>query len=219
MWIKYSFILLVFLSAVGANSMISAVCQMKSCKNQSTLDCLSLNSSVSGRCCVRDKDSVSSASVTGIDLIDCSLTNISGLFHSMEHLHILYLHKNNIGEIDVDDFTGVNDLKNLTLPPNLSCPGGPSLWNSEEIHPNVTVCLEEQSTCKVFNVSCPNSNSYCSDVGPRITECLCNPGFHGYKCLRKDHFPTATFVIGICASTFVVSAFLWITQRRKVKKH
>lgn len=35
----------------------------------------------------------------------------------------------------------------------------------------------------------------------------------------QDHFPTATFVVGICVSTVVVSAFLWITQRRKVKKH
>lgn len=37
--------------------------------------------------------------------------------------------------------------------------------------------------------------------------------------LEQDHFPTATFVVGICVSTVVVSAFLWITQRRKVKKH
>ncbi|XP_022317373.2 uncharacterized protein LOC111120732 [Crassostrea virginica] len=201
---------------------ISNLCEMKSCKNPPILDCARLNSTVSGRCCVHVTEKESDWSpeiVTGIDLIDCSLTNISGLFHSMEQLAFLFLHKNNILDIDVDDFTGVNELKNLTLPANLSCPGGQSLWDKEITHSDRVECLDEKSTCKVFNVTCPNSNSYCSDVGPRVTECLCSPGYHGYKCLRKDHFPTVTFVVGICVSTVVVSAFLWITQRRKVKKH
>lgn len=213
------FLLLFAIMTVGAKSAISTLCEMKSCESPSILDCSHLNSSVSGRCCVKEKETLSPSTVTGIDLIGCHLTNISRLFHSMGHLVFLYLHKNNISDIDVDDFTGVNELRNLTLPPNLSCPGGQILWDKEINHSDMVECVEEQSTCKVFNVTCPNSNSYCSDVGPRVTECLCSPGYHGYKCLRKDHFPTATFVVGICVSTVVVSAFLWITQRRKVKKH
>lgn len=38
-----------------------------------------------------------------------------------------------------------------TLPPNLSCPGGHFLWDKETVHPDMVECLEEQSTCKVFN--------------------------------------------------------------------
>lgn len=38
-----------------------------------------------------------------------------------------------------------------TLPPNLSCPGGQILWDKEINHSDMVECVEEQSTCKVFN--------------------------------------------------------------------
>lgn len=38
-----------------------------------------------------------------------------------------------------------------TLPPNLSCPGGHILWDKEINHSDMVECVEEQSTCKVFN--------------------------------------------------------------------
>lgn len=62
-------------------------------------------------------------------------------------------------------------------------------------------------TCKnniknfFFSVTCSNSNSYCSDVGPRVTECLCSPGYHGYKCLRKV-IPDFSWFLKLCFVIF-----------------
>lgn len=50
-----------------------------------------------------------------------------------------------------------------TLPPNLSCPGGHILWDKEINHSDMVECVEEQSTCKVFNGKfLYNQGIYCS---------------------------------------------------------
>ena len=173
-----------------------------------------LNAEEKGRCCVAEKLQL----VVGLDLSSCHITSIEDMFENFHNLQILYLQNNSIQVPKVEAFLGLTHLQKLMLPPKLDCPGGSELWNNTEHTPDAVICIDELSTCIVYNVTCPNKNSYCVDVGPQVTECLCKPGYHGYKCLRKGTFPSLTFVIGIGVSTIVVSGFLWITQRRKAKK-
>jgi len=34
-------------------------------------------------------------------------------------------------------------------------------------------------------VTCENTNGQCVLVRPGENQCLCKPGYHGYKCLRQ----------------------------------
>ncbi|WAR23769.1 ARAID-like protein, partial [Mya arenaria] len=72
---------------------------------------------------------------------------------------------------------------------------------------------------KVTLITCANNNSHCEMVGPGEAECVCNKGYHGYKCLRQGTFPDVGYSIVLSACTVVLSALLWFTQRRKVTHH
>ncbi|XP_063414497.1 all-trans retinoic acid-induced differentiation factor-like isoform X2 [Mytilus trossulus] len=181
-----------------------------------SLNCSILNTEELGRCCVNKGKTESS--VVGLDLSSCHITSIEDMFINFNNLKFLYLQNNSIQVPTIEAFHGLTQLQTLKLPPKIDCPGGRELWNETKHTEDAVICTGELSSCTVYNVTCPNVNSYCVDVGPQVTECLCKPGYHGYKCLRQGTFPTVTFVIGLGVSTVVISGLLWVTQRRKAKK-
>ncbi|XP_076087435.1 all-trans retinoic acid-induced differentiation factor-like [Mytilus galloprovincialis] len=191
------------------------LCQ-KNCSYPMSLNCSILNTEELGRCCVNKGKTESS--VVGLDLSSCHITSIEDMFISFNNLKFLYLQNNSIQVPTIEAFHGLTQLQTLKLPPKIDCPGGSELWNETKHTEDAVICTGELSSCTVYNVTCPNVNSYCVDVGPQVTECLCKPGYHGYKCLRQGTFPTMTFVIGLGVSTVVISGLLWVTQRRKAKK-
>lgn len=190
---------------------------VRNCSNTLAINCSSLGAVESGRCCYTDQ-TLTESSVVGLDLSSCHITSIQNMFQSFNKLKILYLQNNSIQIPKVEAFLGLIHLQVLKLPPKLDCPGGNKLWNSTEHTSDAVICTGELSTCTVYNVSCPNANSYCVDVGPQVTECLCKSGFHGYKCSRQGTFPSLVFVLSLGVSTVLISGFLWMTQRRKAKK-
>ncbi|XP_041358362.1 all-trans retinoic acid-induced differentiation factor-like [Gigantopelta aegis] len=166
------------------------------------------------RCCLNTTDATV---IIGINLQNCGITNVSRIFHKLDFLKVIMLEENPLHNVTSEDFEDILHIDYLSLSSKYICPGGTRSWENITIEKNKTVCQHEVDICKVYNVSCPD-NSHCVNVAPGLTECLCLPGYHGYKCLRKGTFPAWKFSIGLVASTIVVAAFLWITQRRHVKK-
>ncbi|XP_053394868.1 all-trans retinoic acid-induced differentiation factor-like [Mercenaria mercenaria] len=169
-------------------------------------------------CCINSTVSSQTSLIVGVDMSGCGLKTISGLFSNMHDLKVIMLENNTDLQIKQDDFNGLSKLLYLSLPDFLQCPGGNKSWNSVEKQNNTVICEEEINLCVKNNVTCQNSNSHCVLTGPGVMECLCLPGYHGYKCLRQGTFPAVSYSIIICVCTAVISGFLWCTQRRKVKK-
>ncbi|XP_046332600.1 all-trans retinoic acid-induced differentiation factor-like [Haliotis rufescens] len=170
---------------------------------------------VQGRCCVNVTRS--HRILLGLDVQGCGLSQLTGLFTDGASLQVVLLQDNPVKNISRTDFEGLLELQYLALPAGSDCPGGVDAWETTNTTANETLCLQELDFCLVHNVSCP-SNSYCANTAPGMSECLCLPGYHGYKCLRKGTFPTTVFTAGMVGSTILVAGLLWATQRRNVKK-
>ncbi|GFR62327.1 all-trans retinoic acid-induced differentiation factor-like [Elysia marginata] len=125
------------------------------------------------------------------------------------------LEGNDMKNLQSADFHKNTEIEYLSLPPLISCPGSNGTWLNESSDVNSTTCLFEQNACKVHNVTCP-TNSHCVHSGVDMAECLCNNGFHGYKCLEQGVFPVTSFLIGITVPTILICIFLYVTQRRHV---
>ncbi|XP_076462179.1 all-trans retinoic acid-induced differentiation factor-like [Babylonia areolata] len=187
--------------------------------------CHEYNLNMTSRCCVNSTaHNFTDADIVGIDLRNCSLENVTGIFKNMTSVVIILLQDNNLTAVTEKNFYNLTHLDYLSLPGNIqSCPGGSLAWNvSSHSADNLTlICETQMDTCsnEDNNATCPSPQSYCRAAGPGLVDCLCSPDYHGYKCLRKGTFPLYPFVGGICGSTFVTAIFLWVTQRRFVKKH
>ncbi|RUS75229.1 hypothetical protein EGW08_017019 [Elysia chlorotica] len=178
------------------------------CESHSTLK-------IVGRCCLNDTDL--GTLVLGVDLQKCGLSEgqFSAAISNMSNLMYISLEGNNMKRLQNFDFHQNTNIEYLSLPPNLSCPGGNGTWLMESSDANSTICQFEQNACDVHNVSCP-SNSHCVHSGVDMVECLCNDGYYGYKCLEQGVFPITPFLIGITVPTVVLCIFLYVTQRRHV---
>jgi len=173
------------------------------------------------RCC-RD-----GLSIVGLDLRDCHLNATSFLKNAIYHnVSIIDLTMNPTLELDEDDFDGYSMLDRLYLDraTNASCPGGSNSWNTSDGGDNdILACLTQLNTCDVTSFQCPHSigenTSHCESHGPGLKNlyCVCNEGFHGYKCMRKGTFPQVAFGAGLSGATVGVAGFLWLTNRRLVK--
>ncbi|XP_012938490.1 all-trans retinoic acid-induced differentiation factor [Aplysia californica] len=170
---------------------------------------------VVGRCCLNETEHATL--VLGLDLHDCNLTegSLRSAVVDLNRLMYLSLEANPIQNVTEADLTKNTDIMYLCLPPDIPCPGGQDAWRSEDLINNVRICREELNPCKYRNVSCPE-NSHCVQLGFSLTECLCNEGFHGYKCMNEGTFPTMAFIAGVSIPTVLISIFLWVTQRRYV---
>lgn len=178
------------------------------CKSHSELK-------IGGRCCV-NKTEVGFV-VLGIDLQKCGLSEetFSSSITNMSNLQFISLEGNDLKNIQSTDFHKNTDIDYLSLPPNLSCPGSNGTWLNDSSDVNSTICLFEQNACDVHNVTCP-SNSHCVHSGVDLSKCLCDSGFHGYKCLEQGTFPVTSFLIGVSVPTVLLCMFLYYTQRRHV---
>ncbi|KAE8605812.1 hypothetical protein XENTR_v10015327 [Xenopus tropicalis] len=102
--------------------------------------------------------------------------------------------------------------------PSSAAPGGNNSWENVNVTSAVRVCQDQRSSCNSTSewVLCPE-NSVCAPDGPGYMQCVCAPGFHGYKCLRESTFPILMFFGILGLVTACLSVLLWCTQRRKVK--
>ncbi|XP_040282851.1 all-trans retinoic acid-induced differentiation factor [Bufo bufo] len=165
------------------------------------------------RCCVTGADTI-----TGLDLHNCSLSHLDPTINLTAALAAIDLSQNPLQDLCNKTFQGLTGLEYIALPPNISCPGGDGAWTRVNISADVRICQDQRDGCNTTDVAplCPE-NSLCAPAGPGYTQCLCVPGFSGYKCLREGSFPTLLF-FGILASvTLTLSILLWCTQRKKVK--
>ncbi|KAK0045496.1 all-trans retinoic acid-induced differentiation factor-like isoform X1 [Biomphalaria pfeifferi] len=170
-----------------------------------------------GRCCV-NTTSPDQFDIIGIDLQQCGMTQkkFSQGIDGINTLQFIYLQGNDIDALNNTDFHRNTGILNLSIPVNLSCPGGIKSWESIETETSETTCVGEKNPCISEKLACP-PHSHCVHSGIDMSECLCDEDYHGYKCMNKGKFPTVPFAIGITASTVALCIFLWCTQRRYVK--
>lgn len=133
-------------------------------------------------------------------------------------LNQLYLQNNPDLECNTSvfhgQFKGFTDLAELILPGRCNCTGGDSLWKQHNINGSGRWCYGQRNSCKVLNVTCP-ANSACSSNGPGFSQCLCKPGWLGYKCLVKHGFPWAVIFAPVGGSTVVLLVVILLIQRRR----
>ncbi|XP_044177131.1 all-trans retinoic acid-induced differentiation factor-like isoform X1 [Acropora millepora] len=168
------------------------------------------------RCCVEE------GVVVGLDLSNCSITAMPTL-KSVKMLRWIYLSDN--PNLDCDDktflssFKGLKNLSEVVLPRKCNCTGGNYLWRNSSVIGSQRWCEEQRTnSCRILNVTCP-SNSHCLSNGPGLTECLCNTGWFGYKCLVKHGFPWALIFASIGGTTVFLIAVVMFHQRKRRKEN
>ncbi|KAG8540230.1 hypothetical protein GDO81_019677, partial [Engystomops pustulosus] len=154
-----------------------------------------------------------------LDLHNCSLSHLDPSPHLTSELVAIDLSQNPLQDLPQDLFQGLSGLEYIALPPNISCPGGDGVWINVSITDDVRICQEQRDGCNSTGeqVSLCPENSLCAPGGPGYTQCICAPGFKGYKCMREGSFPTLLFFGVLASVTLSLSILLWCTQRKKVK--
>ncbi|CAG5129556.1 unnamed protein product [Candidula unifasciata] len=199
---------------------LSSICNTTCSKDINTTKTGNFCRSVSttklyGRCCYNTTDTT----ILGIDLENCNMTRekFSAGIKNINNLRYISLQGNDhLKQVKGEDFHRNTNIEYLSLPLGMACPGNLDFWNSNTTDKDATICQGELDPCLVHNVTCPE-NSHCVHSGVGLTECLCNVGYHGYKCMNQGTFPTIPFVLGIAIPTVVICALLWVTQRRYVR--
>ncbi|KAE8582830.1 hypothetical protein XENTR_v10020312 [Xenopus tropicalis] len=137
-----------------------------------------------GRCCLGHMDG--SDVIIGLDLWNCSLAQLDPTLHLTQAAVVLDLSSNPLRDLPSEFFRGLLGLQYVALPAELSCPGGNNSWENVNVTSAVRVCQDQRSSCNSTSewVLCPE-NSVCAPDGPGYMQCVCAPGFHGYKCLRE----------------------------------
>lgn len=190
------------------------LCRTKSCGAHNTTVCgkRDRNETTTGRCCVKN------GNVVGLDLSKCSLTTLPSLESVKVALRWLYLQDNPSLECNnktfAKSFKGLANLSEVVLPSRCNCTGGNRLWTNHSTNGSERWCEGQKNSCSVLNVTCP-TNSACSSNGPGFSQCLCESGWFGYKCLVKGRFPYAIFFGSLAGSTVFVIVILVILQRKR----
>lgn len=195
-----------------------SICK-RSCQGDNTTSSCSkhsLNETMWGRCCVKD------GVVVGLDLSNCSLTIMPTLKH-VQALSWIYLSDNPDLECDcstfLNSFKGLRNLSEVVLPKRCNCTGGNDLWKSSYVNGSQRWCKGQRAdSCKILNVTCP-SNSHCVANGPGFSECLCNSGWFGNKCLVKHGFPWILIFASIVGTTVFLIVVLVLHQRKRKKEN
>lgn len=171
-----------------------------------------LNETTSGRCCINK------GSVVGLDLSNCTL-KIMPTLKAVQTLRWLYLQDNPdlecTGKTFLSSFKGLKNLSEVVLPRSCNCTGGNDLWKSSFVNGSERWCEGQKAdACKVLNVTCP-ANADCFPNGPGSTECLCQAGWFGYKCLVKHGFPWMIIFLPIAGVTLFLIVFISLHQRKR----
>ncbi|XP_070705387.1 all-trans retinoic acid-induced differentiation factor [Pempheris klunzingeri] len=180
--------------------------------------CSSSAGRIDSRCCLRGDNTSDPERIIGLDLSNCSLTQVEDLQGASSAL-MIDLSLNPIVNISDTAFQGFIDLHYMILPQDIFCPGGNTSWEKVEIKVGNRLCEGQKDMCNQtgqLSINCPE-NSLCAPYGPGLFECNCADNYHGYKCLREGQFPAVQVFGPLGASTVVISLLLWVTQRRKAK--
>lgn len=180
--------------------------------------CASSSGRIDRRCCLANDNTSVPERIIGLDLSNCSLTQVEDLPGASTAL-MVDLSLNPIVNISEKVFLGFLDLSYMILPKDLACPGGNASWQRVEIKQGKRFCQGQKNMCNQtgqMSMSCPE-NSLCGPYGPGFFECSCAEKYHGYKCLRQGEFPVLKVFGPLAASTVAISFLLWITERRKAK--
>ena len=102
-------------------------------------------------------------------------------------------------------------LETLILPLDDSC--NQSFVHTEIISNHTKICTEPVGGC--HGVTCP-SNSHCAPDGPGLSMCLCNDGWHSYRCLKKDGFPAVQWIAGFSVTTILICVSLKVAQKKSI---
>ncbi|KAM7395476.1 hypothetical protein PAMA_006973 [Pampus argenteus] len=179
--------------------------------------CSSSAGRIDGRCCLRN-DTSDPEHIIGLDLSNCSLTRVENLQEASAVL-MIDLSLNSIVNVSDSAFQGFIELNYVILPADILCPGGNTSWEKVEVKEGNRFCTGQKNICNQtgqLSYNCP-ANSLCGRYGPGFFECSCVANYHGYKCLREGEFPVLQVFGPLGASMVVISALLWVTQRRKAK--
>jgi len=176
----------------------------KKCENDTKLH-------VADRCCFNGTE------VVGIDLSSCNLTekDVVSTLKNLTSLEYLALEMNPFKHITLEDLMDKVQLSYLSLPVNVSCPGGSDVWGKITNTSTDSVCEDMVNPCN--SLSCPE-NSHCVHFTINSTQCQCDDGYYGYKCMNEGEFPVGAFIPGLIVPTVLLSIFLYCTQRRYVVK-
>ncbi|XP_073413904.1 all-trans retinoic acid-induced differentiation factor [Dendrobates tinctorius] len=167
---------------------------------------------IAARCCVTETDTI-----IGLDLHNCSITHLDPTLYLPPSLAAIDLSQNSLQDLPPELFQGLTSLEYIALPPNIGCPGGDGAWRS--VNHSAGVCQDQRDGCNStggVELLCPE-NSLCAPDGPGFSQCVCAPGFSGYKCLREGSFPIVMFFGILSSVTVTLCVLLWCTQRKKVK--
>ncbi|XP_058470057.1 all-trans retinoic acid-induced differentiation factor [Solea solea] len=173
---------------------------------------------IDGRCCVTNDNTTDPERIIGLDLSNCSFTQVGDL-HESSTAVMIDLSLNPLVNLSDTVFQGFTELNHMILPVDIDCPGGNMSWSKVEIKERNRLCDDQKNMCnqsRELSINCPE-NSFCTPYGPGFFECSCADNYHGYKCLREGEFPALQVFGPLGASTVVLSVLLWVTQRRKVK--
>jgi len=185
--------------------------------------CANFGGTIKHRCC----RSYDNETFVAVDLMDANLTEIPDFSeHENLNLSVIDFRSNDhLVSFNDSDFLTLINLNELILPDTIGeCPGGERVWEIiRNITGNITdpsglLCQNQKSICSNLTDLCVEQNSLCSPNGPNHFLCLCKTGYHGYKCLRYGQFPSALFFGLTAGVTIAASIFLYLTQRRHVKK-
>jgi len=215
-------VLISMMIAISENKKSSSPVCSKSCPGSATSGtematfCTKNSLKLEGRCCINDtvKDS---SQVVGVDLHNCSLTesSLKDSIQGLEGLKYLLVEGNSLQNLTSSDLEDCTCLLYLSLPTGLSCPGGPEAWTMEVKRSSTVECKDQVDICESRNVTCPE-NSHCVHSSFDDSQCQCNEGFYGYKCMNKGTFPLVPFFAGLIVPSVVIYILLWFTQRKYV---
>jgi hypothetical protein len=171
------------------------------------------------RCCRGDDN----ATFLAVDLMDANLTTAPDFTYS-ENLNLSVIDLRNNPDLKLsstgDEFLTLTYLNDLLVPIEVQCPGGLKVWETitKTTDPEGYYCKNQIDICSNSMNLCVEDETVCSGNGPNHFLCLCKSDYHGYKCLRYGAFPTWIFLGSTIGITFLLSIFLYWTQRRHVIK-
>ena len=207
----------ILFAGIYSESNLKGLCGDHDATSKPVIDyCISQNGSLQSRCCVQ----FNSSKILAVDLTDMNLNKVPDVneFVDLINVNVIDLRLNPHLKSSKDDYLGLKSLDYLLLPELFQCPGEKRVWKiiDQTTDPKGVLCRHQKDFCT--NSTCPISNSYCLTNGPDHFLCLCQNGYHGYKCLRQGQFPAGKFFSIAVVLTLALSAFLYIIQRKNIKR-
>ncbi|NWJ05509.1 ARAID factor, partial [Crypturellus undulatus] len=121
-----------------------------------------------------------------LDLSNCSLRSLPPELPQAAAAVVVDLTENPLGALPNASFLGFTRLQSLALPLSVECPGGSGAWERDTTLGSSRLCQGQRNPCNGSAEPAPlcPEPALCAPAGPGLSQCLCRPPFHGYKCLR-----------------------------------